>query len=370
MKRFKKLTLILLTIIFFVTTSNELYAKSNNIKVNIPDFNVYINDTLINNINNKYPLITYKNIVYIPITWSDSRFLGLETYWNDKTGLVVNKSNKFSNYDIYDDYINVPKQTYTAQKATFKITVNNKHIENNKEPYPLLVFRDTTYFPLTWRFAVDEFGWKYSFTKDEGLKIQSDNITDNKAHTILAIVNRTAFSSSYKIKSEIDTYYNAQRENRINTEGICTNEFKKSNLDNRDKELEQLFSPSIPIPRGSGAQLTGWSWNYNCEKPSENPGFGAAATGPCVSHSTFLSLGDGALTSINNFQILGDMRKSIEKIENTSNENDTYLITFNKDSKYANRKIELKINWDNLVLKTLNIKDGYTIKSEFIDVVN
>lgn len=369
MKRFEKLTLILLTIIFFLTTSDELYAKSNNIKVNIPDFNVYINDTLINNINNKYPLITYKNIVYIPMTWSDSRFLGLETSWNDKTGLVVNKSNKFSNYDIYDEYINNPNETYTAQKATFKITVNNKQITNNKEPYPLLVFRDTTYFPLTWRFAVDEFGWKYSFTEEEGLRIQSENTTQDETYTILTIVNRTAFSSSYKFKSEIDTYYNGQRENRINTEGTCKNEFKKVYIATREKELQQTCSPSIPIPRGSGAKLTGWGWHYNCENLSESPGFGAGATGPCVSHSTFLSLGDGPLTSINNFQILGDMRKSIEKIENTSKENNTYLITFNKDSKYANRRIELKIDWDNLVLKTLNIKDGYTIKSEFTDVV-
>ena len=38
------------------------------------------------------------------------------------------------------------------------ITVNGKTINNDEEPYPLLVFRDVTYFPLTWRFAVDEFG--------------------------------------------------------------------------------------------------------------------------------------------------------------------------------------------------------------------
>ena len=48
-----------------------------------------------------------------------------------------------------------------------------KAIDNKKEEYPLLVFRDITYFPLTWRFAVDEFGWNYTFDSTKGLNITS-----------------------------------------------------------------------------------------------------------------------------------------------------------------------------------------------------
>ncbi|WP_157047331.1 hypothetical protein [Alkaliphilus metalliredigens] len=43
----------------------------------------------------------------------------------------------------------------------------------SKETYPLIIFRDITYFPLTWRFAVDEFRWDYSFSGESGLKIES-----------------------------------------------------------------------------------------------------------------------------------------------------------------------------------------------------
>ena len=43
------------------------------------------------------------------------------------------------------------------------------------EPYPLLTFRDVTYFPLTWRFAVDMFHWEYSFDSENGLVINSAN---------------------------------------------------------------------------------------------------------------------------------------------------------------------------------------------------
>ena len=57
------------------------------------------------------------------------------------------------------------------QPCGFAITVNGKSIDNSKEEYPLLVFRDVTYFPLTWRFAVDEFGWNYTFDGKTGLNI-------------------------------------------------------------------------------------------------------------------------------------------------------------------------------------------------------
>lgn len=48
-----------------------------------------------------------------------------------------------------------------------------KCLDNSAEPYPLLNFRGVTYFPLTWRFAVEEFGWEYHFDAKNGLSIRS-----------------------------------------------------------------------------------------------------------------------------------------------------------------------------------------------------
>lgn len=39
----------------------------------------------------------------------------------------------------------------------------------------MLSYRNVTYFPLTWRFAVDEFGWKYNFNSKTGLVIDAGN---------------------------------------------------------------------------------------------------------------------------------------------------------------------------------------------------
>ena len=62
-------------------------------------------------------------------------------------------------------------QTQTAQFVEGPIRVNGTSVDNAAEPYPLLLFRDVTYFPLTWRFAVNEFGWQYSFDSENGLVI-------------------------------------------------------------------------------------------------------------------------------------------------------------------------------------------------------
>jgi hypothetical protein len=36
-----------------------------------------------------------------------------------------------------------------------------------------LNFRNVTYFPLTWRFTADEFGWEYSWDEKSGLQINT-----------------------------------------------------------------------------------------------------------------------------------------------------------------------------------------------------
>ena len=64
-----------------------------------------------------------------------------------------------------------------AQIAAGKITVNGKQIANANEPYPLLRFRDVIYFPLTWRFMAEEFGWDYSFSIKDGLILSNPDVT-------------------------------------------------------------------------------------------------------------------------------------------------------------------------------------------------
>ena len=152
-------------------------AKS--VPVTLPTFDVTLNGTVVENNNRQYPLLVYNNITYVPMTYYDCRFLGLETAWNQKDGLGIKKSDLTG---AYYDYKTAKKNNKrgTAQIASGKIKVNGKEIHNASEKYPLLLYRDVTYFPLTWRFAVNEFGWKYQFDNKNGLVITSNNTQTEK----------------------------------------------------------------------------------------------------------------------------------------------------------------------------------------------
>ena len=146
------------------------YAAS--VQITLPNFNVTLNQTEVENATRQYPLIVYKDITYFPMTYHDCRFLGLESEYSGQTGLEIQKTGVTAEYNAAKLSGKNP-QNATAQTASFPIRVNGKVVDNTKEEYPLLLYKDITYFPLTWRFAVDEFGWDYGFDNVRGLAINS-----------------------------------------------------------------------------------------------------------------------------------------------------------------------------------------------------
>lgn len=149
-------------------------SDNNSLMVTIPKFDVTINGKVKNNAYAKYPYITYNDITYFPMTYKGARFLGLECNWSQASGLVI-KKNALVKSNVNDDEMqsSANYEAYTALPATGEITINGKKIDNSAEAYPVIIFRDVTYFPLTWRFAVTEFGWEYNFTMENGLVINS-----------------------------------------------------------------------------------------------------------------------------------------------------------------------------------------------------
>lgn len=152
-------------------------AMAADVTVNLPAFPVTLNGVTMEQSNSQYPMLVYKDITYVPMTWADTRLLGLESAWTQQGGLVISKASTVQDQktaqSAYKPYkvSTANAKSYNAVTAGGKITVNGKSITNSSEQYPLLVFRDVTYFPLTWRFAVTEFGWDYSFDSKKGLVI-------------------------------------------------------------------------------------------------------------------------------------------------------------------------------------------------------
>lgn len=178
-KKSKIIFLLCFMILFTVSTKPDVYAAE--VSVTLPAFDVVLNGIKINNEYRQYPLIVYNDITYFPMTYFDSKFLGVETKWDDAKGLEVIKALETS--VTFEPYTIAKKNLskYTASIPEFAIKVNGMAINNSNEEYPLLKFRDVTYFPMTWKFAVDEFGWKYSFSNKDGLIITNPKYNGIKA---------------------------------------------------------------------------------------------------------------------------------------------------------------------------------------------
>lgn len=168
----KKMFAILMMIAMLPFASAQAEEKL----AQLPSFKVTFNGTVVQNENRQFPLIVYNDITYVPMTYYDCRYLGLTTNWNSETStLSIEKSDITAAYRDYEWQWKNGKK-HNASVCSFNIVVNGEIVDNSKEEYPLLTFRDVTYFPLTWRFAVEEFGWDYSFDHENGLVITSDNL--------------------------------------------------------------------------------------------------------------------------------------------------------------------------------------------------
>lgn len=149
--------------------------KSGDVEVILPGFPITMNGIRIKNEELEYPFILYNDITYFPMTYHDSRFLGIGTNYTIQSGLEIFRLDTVD-YPYNGILADKPNDSsYTATIAEGKIKVNGKMIDNGSEEYPLLLFRNATYFPMTWRFCVDEFGWNYSFALGQGLAINTGN---------------------------------------------------------------------------------------------------------------------------------------------------------------------------------------------------
>lgn len=157
---------------FLAAGSASPAQAAQNVTVTLPTFPVTLNGYQMVPEYDQYPVIVYKDITYFPMTYHYANFLGLKTNWADYT-LTVDKTDVISQRFKWYEQAEKNKHSQTASFAPFNIVVNGEVIDNSKEKYPLLLFRDVTYFPLTWRFAVDEFGWDYTFDMEQGLQIAS-----------------------------------------------------------------------------------------------------------------------------------------------------------------------------------------------------
>lgn len=135
--------LVVLTIILMAIPTITVSAKE---VATLPTFDVYFNGNKVESEYREYPLLVYKGITYFPMTYFDSRHLGIVTEWDREANtFAISKKNINSILTAYKSE-SKNKNENDVSTCNFNIIVNGKTIDNKTEPYPLLTFRDVTYF--------------------------------------------------------------------------------------------------------------------------------------------------------------------------------------------------------------------------------
>lgn len=166
------------SIIFLFFFSFQARA-ANNLPVQIPQFPVELNGVKIIQQDTIFPMIIYRDITYLPMTIDYAELLNLNAHWiEDKRQLaILSTSNPITSYFQPNYYENAsqeyPQNNLRAGLANYDIVINGKLINSQDDPYPILNFRNITYFPLTWNYAVNHLKLSYQFSSEKGLEIKS-----------------------------------------------------------------------------------------------------------------------------------------------------------------------------------------------------
>ena len=150
-------------------------AQAAGLRASVATGKVTINGHAIDNSTAQYPLLVYKDITYFPMTYYLCRNLGLTTHWNNGSRTLCITPNGISAQYVADTGHTPKRGTVAVTRADYTVLVNTEKVDSSRAKWPLLNYSGVTYFPLTWAFAVEKFGWDYHWDEENGLRIDSED---------------------------------------------------------------------------------------------------------------------------------------------------------------------------------------------------
>ena len=150
-------------------------AQAAGLRASVATGKVTINGHAIDNSTAQYPLLVYKDITYFPMTYYLCRNLGLTTHWDNGSRTLCITPNGISAQYVADTGHTPKRGTVAVTRADYTVLVNTEKVDSSRAKWPLLNYSGVTYFPLTWAFAVEKFGWVYHWDEENGLRIDSED---------------------------------------------------------------------------------------------------------------------------------------------------------------------------------------------------
>ncbi len=128
---------------------------------------VYIDGERLESADGEYPVLTYKDVVYLPMTYSLIHKLGMAGEW-DGEAFYVTLGAMDSDYALPAQLPSKAlKNVYRCSKANYPVYIDGFKAES--DIYPIMCFDGVTYFPMTWDFAVEKLGLWLEW--EDGLRI-------------------------------------------------------------------------------------------------------------------------------------------------------------------------------------------------------
>lgn len=147
-------------------------AQAKGMTASIATGPVVMNGQKIDSTTARYPLLVYNDITYVPMTYDLCRFMGLTTEWDSVTRtLSISRSREQGAY-VPDTGHACNTGSVSVTRANNPIVVSGVPIDNSVTSYPLFLYQDVTYFPLTFDYIVS-FGWTYTWDMANGMNITS-----------------------------------------------------------------------------------------------------------------------------------------------------------------------------------------------------
>lgn len=193
------------------TLASEKTLAAEQVNVKIAPYYTEIDYISVYNPAVQYPLIVYKDITYFPMTYGLCTRLGLASGYTPTDGLYISQYATLWYSDNSNLFGGEAQNNYGTE---YPIYLNGAEIDNSAEEYPLLNFRDITYFPMTYKFAVEELGFRIDWSyENQTFKIyrcgNDKNVyrAQNDADGDVNIAMHTTYSKEIGKNENGDTVY-------------------------------------------------------------------------------------------------------------------------------------------------------------------
>lgn len=164
---FRKISLVVMLMLLLTCLT---YAEEGSETATIYYETVYVNGAPLNTMDADYPLLNYKGVTYIPLTWQVSRHMGMVQEWDNETKTLSLKSTP----EIEPVERLFEGHYYGSQQVDVEISQVNldwQGLQIDLGDYPLIAYQHVQYIPLTWDFIGGKLGWGIRWNEVEGLVI-------------------------------------------------------------------------------------------------------------------------------------------------------------------------------------------------------